>query len=165
MSTSNYQRCSQPILIELGNTLKKESFNEEDEDPINLTSSVKDTLFPKAGSSYSEETRSRGQNKSKTTSTLIFRQETKSSQGKKEESKGASSSTHPENIQNFKKAGIPIDPIKDPTKKTDDYNKRSWDKRNKKWCLIGELKMKLPSGKIVTQSEWNDMIRNYSGKI
>jgi len=160
----NDEKVGQPILIKLGQNLGKESFDEEHGSTIDLTSNLRDTLFPKPGSSYSEETRSRGKDKSETTSTLVFRQKSKSSQGKKEEPKGASSATHPENIQNFKKAGIPIDRMKDPNKKPDDHNKWSWDRKNNRWSLVGELKIKLPNRNIITQSKWNDMIRNHSNK-
>lgn len=167
ISNINYNTIhhNKPILIKLGQNLVKESSDERDKESITLTSSFKDALLPKAGSSYSEETRSRGQDTSETTSTLIFRQKTRSSQGKKEESKGASSAIHPENIQNFKNAGIPINPMRDLTRKPDDYNKWSWDKKNQIWRLIGEPKMKLSNGKIINQSQWNDMIRSNSHKI
>nr|YP_010195705.1 hypothetical protein LK100_pgp145 [Crassiphycus birdiae]UAD83102.1 hypothetical protein [Crassiphycus birdiae] len=130
------------------------------ENDIEFISNIKDNLFSKLGSSYTERTESRGKKNSKIESTLIFRRRTKSRNGKKQSCKGSSSSTHPENLANFEKAGIPIDPMKDRRKKTDEHNTWEWDKEKERWKIVGELKMKIEGmDKVLTESEWNDLVR------
>lgn len=127
---------------------------------VEFTNNIKDTLFHKPGSSYTERTDSKGKRKSNVESTLIFRQRTKSKNGKKESPKGASSATNPENLTNFEKAGIPIDPMRDPRQKPDLHNNWSWDKEKNRWVLVGEQQILIKhTDKVISESEWNDLVR------
>nr|YP_009346905.1 hypothetical protein [Gracilaria firma]APR74440.1 hypothetical protein [Gracilaria firma] len=127
---------------------------------IEFTNNIKNTLFHKPGSSYTERTDSKGKRKSNIESTLVFRQKTKSNNGRKEVPKGASSAINPENLANFEKAGIPIDPIRDPRQKPDSHNSWSWHKEENRWILVGEQKMLIRhTSKVISESEWNDLVR------
>nr|UAD88332.1 hypothetical protein [Gracilaria tikvahiae] len=154
---SRKNNLMQPILV----NADKDYVDIDEENDIQLTSGIKDNLFPKLGSSYREQTNSRGKRHSQVESTLIFRQSTESKNGQKKPYKGSSSAIHPENLANFEKAGIPIDPMKDPRKKPDRHNKWCWDKEKKGWKLVSEHKILIEgTNKILTESEWNDMVRN-----
>nr|AYR06194.1 hypothetical protein [Renouxia sp.] len=159
-SHSSGNNLIQAIRVNIHDTSEDQSLNNEND--IDLISGIQDNLFPKPGSSYLEETDARGGSSSKKKSTLIFRQETKSSHGKEQSHRGASDPTHPENLQNFEKAGIPIDPMKDPRKKPDDYNSWHWSKSQKEWILQGERKIKLSNGKVITEKEWQRMLIHHS---
>ena len=135
---SNSDDVKPAIRVNTNDIPKDQSLDDENnidayDEETRLASNIKDNLFLKPGSSYSEKADARGRHDSKTNSTLIFRQKTKSSGGKKQPYKGTSDPTHPANLQNFEKVGIPIDPMKDPRKKTDDYNNWRWSTSQTKW--------------------------------
>nr|YP_009296216.1 hypothetical protein Sebd_064 [Sebdenia flabellata]AOM65151.1 hypothetical protein Sebd_064 [Sebdenia flabellata] len=132
---------------------------------IKLTGDVPDKVFKKPDAYFEEKSKRKSERKSTTSSELTFRQQTDTVDGKKRDHRGASDPQDPQNLEKFEKAGIPIDKIKDPRKTPDSHNQWKWDKSKKQWILIGELKIKLPTGKIVTESEWNDIIRDHSGKV
>nr|AAC04753.1 ORF2 [Agarophyton chilense] len=124
----------------LGQFISVNTYQVLNDNDIEFTNNIKDTLFHKPGSSYTERTDSKGKRKSNVESTLIFRQRTKSKNGKKVSPEGASSATNPENLTNFEKAGIPLDPMRDPRQKPDLHNNLSWDKPKNRWVLLGEQK-------------------------
>ena len=130
-----------------------------------LTSDIKSNLFPKPGSSYSEKTERKSRGSSKKKSSLTFKQEITIRNGREKPPRGGSDPTDSENLRNFEKAGIPIDPMKNRNKKPDDYNEWHWDKKQKKWIIVGEPKIKLSNGKIIKQAEWRNMIINNSNQI
>nr|YP_009488742.1 hypothetical protein Grafi_p172 [Grateloupia filicina]AWD77334.1 hypothetical protein Grafi_p172 [Grateloupia filicina] len=140
-----------------------------DNDPcdknIKLTGDVPDKVFKKPGAYFEEKSKRKSKRRSTTSSELTFRQQTDTVDGKKRDHTGASDPQDPQNLEKFEKAGIPIDKMKDPRQKPDSHNKWKWDKDQKQWTLIGQLKIKLSTGKIITESEWNDTIRDHSGKV
>lgn len=125
---------------------------------------LKDQLFPKVGTAYSEKTESRGVNTSKKVSTLTFRKEQKTHRGGGSSSKGSSSTTHPENVANFEKAGIHIDPMKNPNKRPDGIQRWKWNRKKQEWMIVGERTVKV-GNKIITESEWQRMLTNHSSQV
>ncbi len=105
------------ILVKTKNDQTSELFSDQksypdeyEETEIQLTSNLKDNLFPKPGITYTEKTETKRGSSSKQKSTLIFRQERKSKRGAASSPRGHSDARHPENVANFERAGIPIDP-------------------------------------------------------
>nr|ARW68790.1 hypothetical protein [Palisada sp.] len=139
--------------------------HENSNQQIDLISYVPDQVFSKPGSYYQQKSKRKSSRRSTTSSELTFRQKVDTVDGKKQDFVGASDPQDPQNLEKFELAGIPIDKMKDPRQKPDDYNGWKWDKKEKKWLLVGEEKIKLPTGKIIKISEWNDMIRNHTSKI
>lgn len=126
-----------------------------------LTSGL--NLFPKIGTTYSEKTEPRrGSSSSKKKSTLVFRQEQSSRRGEASSSSGRSRATHPENVANFEKANIPIDPKKNPLRRPDNIQNWRWDKQRQCWKVVGERRIKMSNGKIITEKEWQRMLINNS---
>ena len=137
--------------------LDLENYDDNNEYDAQLTSDL--NLFPKKGTTYSEKIEpKRGSSSSKKRSTLTFRKEQTSRKGEVSSASGRSSATHPENMANFEKAGIPIDPIKNPNKKPDSIQNWRWDRKKQCWIMIGEERIQLSNGKIITYSEWQRML-------
>nr|YP_009511649.1 hypothetical protein [Melanthalia intermedia]AXI97526.1 hypothetical protein [Melanthalia intermedia] len=162
---------TQTILVKTADHLENQLTNndpenelQQDEEDTRLISNLKDKVFPKDGSSYSER-RKAGSSSSKIVRELNFRSTTKEDKhGKEKPTHGASDPTNPTNLRNFDKVGIPIDPMKDRRKKPDNHNNWRWNDGQKKWILHGEPKLKLSNGRVVTEKEWQRMLINRSGK-
>ncbi len=182
LDNSNEANCSESLILSeemqvrflnRGNLFNGMLINNQEQDDdslLNLENDIIDdeyetslasdlNLFPKLGATYSEKTepRRRGSS-SKKKSTLIFRQEHNSHRGQSSAASGRSSVTHPENITIFEKARIPIDPMKNPNRKPDDIQRWKWDKKKQCWQRVGEERIRLPNGKIITQREWQSML-------
>lgn len=158
------------ILVKTKNDQNSELFSDQksypdeyEETEIQLTSNLKDNLFPKPGTTYTEKTETKRGSSSKQKSTLIFRQERKSKRGEVSSPRGHSDATHPENVANFERAGIPINPMKNPNKKPDKIQDWVWSKSKKQWTH-GERKVRV-GNKIITEKQWQKMLLNNSGKI
>nr|YP_010196775.1 hypothetical protein LKZ11_pgp104 [Gracilaria cliftonii]UAD84579.1 hypothetical protein [Gracilaria cliftonii] len=142
----------QPILINIDQNLN--------DDNIEFINNIKDQLFHKPGSSYIEKTNYKGRKNSNVETTLTFRQKTKSKNGEKQSPKGSSNATNPENLENFEKAGISIDPMRDSRQKPHSHNSWRWDKDKDRWVLVGQPKILVKdTGKVLSESEWNHIVR------
>lgn len=155
-------RLRHVILVNVDGTQCGDDKNEEnDVEFIDL----KDKFFTKKGTVYKEKVEpTRRSGISKKTSVLLFRQEQISSRGQTGPSSGRSNVTHPENVADFERAGIPIDPMKNLNKKPDDIQTWEWDRRSNSWVIVGERKVKV-GNKIMTEREWQTMILRYGKQI
>ena len=155
-------RLRHVILVNVDGTQCDDDKNEEnDVEFIDL----KDELFPKKGTIYKERVEpTRRSNTSKKTSVLSFRQEQISRRGQAGPSSGRSSATHPENVADFERVGIPIDPMKNPNKKPDNIQTWKWNRTKQVWEIVGERKVKV-GNKIMTEREWQTMILRYGKQI
>ena len=118
----------------------------EESNDTQLASDLRDKLFPSAGSTFSETTASRTGNTSRRKSTLVFRSERKVVGGKEKPPRGASDPLSPTNLDNFERANIPIDPMRDSRKAPNSDPGWYWCKTDRRW------KMK-PSSRKSTKAE------------
>lgn len=148
------------ILVNVNGTQCDDDKNEENDiEFIDL----KDELFPKKGTIYKEKVEpTRRSNTSKKTSVLLFRQEQTIKRGQAGPSGGRSNATHPENVADFERAGIPIDPMKNPNKKPDNIQTWKWNRTKQVQEIVGERKVKV-GNKIITEREWQRMLIRHSG--
>lgn len=115
---SNFNDLITAILINMDSIQKDQTPNAQNdieaygENDTLLTSDIKDNLFPKLSSSYSEKIERKSGGSSKKKSSLAFKKETSIRNGQEQTPRGASDPTDSENLRNFEKAGIPIDPMK-----------------------------------------------------
>nr|AYR06575.1 hypothetical protein [Rhodogorgon sp.] len=97
------------ILVRTGNISenwsvknKLEDKSKRSESDTNFISGLKDTLFPKVGSSYVEKRKSQGGSSSQIERESTFRSRTTENRnGKERAPKGASDPTNPTNLRNF----------------------------------------------------------------
>lgn len=97
-------------------------------------------------------------------STLVFRQETTSRRGQPSSHRGRSSATHGENVSQFEKAGIPIDPMRNKNRKPDSIQRWRWSRSQQKWVIDGERRVKA-ADKIVTEAQWQKILIHGSRQI
>lgn len=132
---------------------------------IKLIGDIPDKIFKKTGTFFKEESKRKNERKQTIHRELTFRQKIESKDGKEKKKDNASSALDGSNLENFEKMGIPIDPKKDKRKKPDDFNNWKWDTKEENWKLVGEPKIKLSNGTIITEKEWQKMLMYHTKQI